>query len=298
MLNRVTRFAESLRTSVSVSKDAELPRWMRSAIGRLALRVRNTPFGRLPNPLPLLGCRVRYFTEGHLRFLLEEILFDRCYRFTAQRPDPLIVDCGSNIGISILFFKALYPDSRIIAFEPDPTTFQLLVENISENGLTNIELHNVALCDRDKSIEFFIAPDEEGSLTMSVHRERAQGTAITVRGKRLSHFIPDRVDLLKMDIEGSEGSVFGELEASEALPRIHQIHMEYHHHVRPEEDKMSEILALLERNGFGYQVRARSPKWATPAAFQDVAFFAYRKGDPSTESVQPCRSQQIADLTP
>jgi hypothetical protein len=82
---------------------------------------------------------------------------------------------------------------------------------------------------------------------------------------------------MKMDIEGSEGIVMNELEASGALARIRRIHLEYHHHLIPSRDSMSEILALLERNGFGYQIQARSRRWPIPQAFQDIALFAYRK---------------------
>ena len=80
-----------------------------------------------------------------------------------------------------------------------------------------------------------------------------------------------------MDIEGSEEVVMEDLETSGALRRIDLIHLEYHHHITRERDSMSEILARLERNGFGYQIQASAPCWPTAGAFQDVALFAYRK---------------------
>jgi hypothetical protein len=40
---------------------------------------------------------------------------------------------------------------------------------------------------------------------------------------------------------------------------------------------MSEIFALLERNGFGYQVQSIPPSWPTQAMFQDISIFAYRQ---------------------
>ena len=55
---------------------------------------------------------------------------------------------------------------------------------------------------------------------MSKYRERLPGVAITVPGRHLSAFINEPIDLIKMDIEGSEQVVLNELEASGALERV------------------------------------------------------------------------------
>src|SRR5438309_286226 len=59
-----------------------------------------------------------------------EIFVPQVYRFTPTRPDPLIFDCGANIGMAVLYFKWMYPRSRIVAFEPEPATFELLKRNV------------------------------------------------------------------------------------------------------------------------------------------------------------------------
>jgi FkbM family methyltransferase len=70
----------------------------------------------------------------------------------------VILDCGANIGMATLFFKWLYPNARIDAFEPDPKTFQLLENNVKQNHLTNVATHNCALWDIDGKIDFFVDP--------------------------------------------------------------------------------------------------------------------------------------------
>src|SRR5690242_15479864 len=60
---------------------------------------------------------------------------NRIYQFDAVRQNPLIIDGGSNIGMSILYFKRIYPDARIIGFEPDPDIYQLLNNNLSKNNI-------------------------------------------------------------------------------------------------------------------------------------------------------------------
>ena len=62
---------------------------------------------------------------------LKDIFVQRIYHFESRRANPLILDCGSNIGLSLLYFASTYPQSRIIAFEPDPTIFPCLQENMS-----------------------------------------------------------------------------------------------------------------------------------------------------------------------
>ena len=63
-------------------------------------------------------------------FSMIEIFKENIYFFEANNEKPLIIDCGSYIGTSILFFKIHYPDSRIISFEPDEENFKILSDNI------------------------------------------------------------------------------------------------------------------------------------------------------------------------
>jgi FkbM family methyltransferase len=253
-----------------------LPCAMAQSIAQAAARLRHTPDDHVDNPFPILGFTVKFLSEQSFRYSFEEVFIRGSYMFSSNTSTPVIVDCGSNIGLSILFFKSIYPQARIIGFEPDPSTFSVLSENVTANQLSDVELHNIALTERDSEIQFYISPEQAGSLLMSLRRERLPGVAITVPGRRLSPFVLERVDLLKMDIEGSESIVLYELENSGALCRIDRIHLEYHHHINNMCDAMSEVLALLERNGFGYQIQSAPTAWPAAATFQDVAIFAYR----------------------
>ncbi len=247
-------------------------------IPQLKAKLETTPTGLLDNPFPLLDFKIGYFCESHLTYLLNEIFVDGAYWFESGCPAPVIVDCGSNIGVSILYFKALYPDAKVIGFEPDPTTFALLKDNIHRNMLQDVEIHNVALGAIDGDVDFFVSPSIKGSLLMSVHRERMPGTRINILSRRLSGFLPERVDLVKIDVEGSETEVLSELEHSGALARVRLIHLEYHHHIKPDDNSLSAVLSLFERNGFGYQLKAAcEPGLTYPGTFQDIAIFAYKK---------------------
>jgi hypothetical protein len=89
----------------------------------------------------------------------------------------------------------------------------------------------------------------------------------------LSEFISGPVDLLKVDIEGSEVAAFAELEASGKMPLIRQIFIEYHH-LPGETSSLASFLDRLERHGFTYELEATLPNRS--ADFQDVLIRAKR----------------------
>jgi hypothetical protein len=107
--------------------------------------------------------------------------------------------------------------------------------------------------------------------------ERMQGRTVDVRTVLLSDYVPEdgAVDLLKMDIEGAESGVLKELDNSGALSRVRRIAMEFHHNV-PGAGRLSAALALLERSGFDYTMRARRHSMST-TAFQNVMIYAGRR---------------------
>jgi len=278
----LAREAQELTTS-------DLPQDMRDEVAK-SMRVidRRSRVKSLPNPIEILGYSVSYFRDDDLRYLFNEIFVKGEYLFPADNERPKIVDCGSNIGLSILFFKRLYPQASIIAFEPDAETFSMLKRNIENNRISDVVLHNCALSDQDGEITFYRDAENSGSPLMSTCNERLVGMPTKVTARRLSPFLVGTIDLLKVDVEGAEHSLMMDLVATGKLASVRQIHMEYHHHIAGNTDRLSEMLRLFEDHGFGYQLRTASEKWPiprsfwfsrwpAPCAFQDISIFAYRK---------------------
>ena len=92
------------------------------------------------------------------------------YDFTSPHLRPRIVDCGANIGMALLFFKAVRPEAEVIAFEPHPVTFARLVETIDSNGLHDVHAENAAVGDQDGTAAFYTHQSDHGSLIGSVDR--------------------------------------------------------------------------------------------------------------------------------
>jgi len=225
----------------------------------------------------VLGWTVECFDYNSLVFLIEEIVLRRHYEFVAGVARPLIFDCGSNIGLALLYFKRLYPEARVVAFEPSATTFEVLARNVVVNGLQDVELHNVALHEAAGELRFYEDPAQPGSGKNSLRTERTGGRPSIVNARPLSEFVCERVDFLKMDIEGAEEGVLAELAQSGKLKLVQQMVIEYHHHINPREDRLSRLLGLLEDNGFGYQLRVPPVQPFSRESFQDLLIYAYQK---------------------
>src|SRR5882762_457790 len=98
------RLASLVRFAISVQRGTHttLPPSMRSDVARAMLTLGRTR--TLPNPIALMGFKVSYFEPKQLRHLFRELFEKGTYLFHTDSSQPLILDCGSNIGMSILFF--------------------------------------------------------------------------------------------------------------------------------------------------------------------------------------------------
>jgi FkbM family methyltransferase len=229
-------------------------------------------------PERLLGWRVHYSSYWWLVFLFEEVFAQRVYDVGSLPPRARIVDCGANIGISVLFFKTLHPDARVVAFEPDAAAYALLRRNVEDNGLRDVELHNAAVGARDGTLTLYSSADIPASPQAGGVARPGMTEARDVPMIALSGALAD-VALLKLDIEGAEHDVVAELAASGALQRVDRLVIEYHHHLSPGDDALGRLLGTLERADFGYQLLTvdQPPKPFCRDEFQDVIIRAYRR---------------------
>ena len=190
--------------------------------------------------------RVRFTDGPNFYMQYKDEFIRRIYHFEASRPDPLIIDGGSNTGMSILYFKHAYPGARIIGFEPDPSIFLLLEENIATNALKHVRMVNAGLSDAGVPVRF--VPDGSAG-----GRLGEADNAVEVRMECLSSYLDEPVDFLKLNIEGEELPVLREAEASGKLRNVRELVLEYHGWANGEQ-RLGDILNLLDRNGYRYLV--------------------------------------------
>jgi len=184
-----------------------------------------------------------------------EIFVDQGYYFESSNNAPRILDVGSNVGLSILYFKLLYPNSVITGFEPDPDIFAALNANITDNHLSNVTLHRAALGNSDGELTLYRNPDHKGHINYSTPDGKQNLTPYSVPCKKLSGFLSSPCDLIKMDIEGGEWGVIEDLINTNTLQRAKNYAIEYHHRIDGK-NRLGEFIGAFESRGFAVTLLA------------------------------------------
>lgn len=148
-----------------------------------------------------------FFVKCILDFhLLREMFVDEQYADARSiKPKPsTILDLGSNIGASIIYFKLLFPDAKVMGVEPNPACHEVLEMNTKQFG-DSVRIAKYGIGSETGEADFFLHPEHWSA---SVYKRGGSETPVKVKivslEKVLSDFGQARVDLLKMDIEGAE----------------------------------------------------------------------------------------------
>jgi len=129
---------------------------------------------------------------GEVRFL-ESII----------RPGMKVIDVGANIGItSVTIARNIGKDGKLYSFEPVPHYFRILQQNLSSNGIENVEALPVALSDRIGETEFYLKGLSSG-VVFEKEDKKTRVSTVTIDSFLQQHEV-ERIDLINMDCEGSE----------------------------------------------------------------------------------------------
>lgn len=168
-----------------------------------------------PNPIFL-----RKATSDIATF--RKVILENEYALPITISPEFIIDAGANIGVSAIWFSKHYPKAKIIALEPEPGNFSMLLKNTS--GYPNIfpikaalwhEATQLHVISYGKMDNFQVASNEDlnNDAFLKQKMQQLNGTILfsceSVTVQNLMHqFNMNRVGLFKMDIEGSEKEVF------------------------------------------------------------------------------------------
>jgi FkbM family methyltransferase len=175
----------------------------------------------IPNPRRILAWDIEYIDPGSLLAFLDYYLFRRLNDFIADNDSPMILDCGANIGYTVLNYKRLYPNARIIAFEPDPSFLPVLQRNLMRNGAHDVRVVGSAVWTSNGMVPW-ISIGSDGSKIA----DTASVGQITVNAIDLREYVNRTIDLLKLDVEGSEYAIIDHL--GESLQYVKNILVECH----------------------------------------------------------------------
>lgn len=130
--------------------------------------------------------------------------------FQSSNKDKItIIDCGSNIGLTSLFFLDFFPGAKIVTIEPERSNFEILSYNLGDSSSENVfKLHGAVW---SKSSKMRICKDfRDGNDWSSRVEETEEGDLIQAYslGEILKKYSLNKIDILKIDVEGAEKEIF------------------------------------------------------------------------------------------
>jgi FkbM family methyltransferase len=235
-----------------------------------------SPLHRLPN-----GMEVAHLNRGETDWLFHEVFAaDSYFRHgVSLRDGDCVLDVGANIGLFTLLAYSRCRPARLLAFEPSPVTCRVLRRNVALYGLP-AEVHECGVGAEEGASLFTFYPLVSAS--SGFHADAGRDAAVTLQFirnqgvwdegaerelmagrfesesyvcevKRLSDVLREqgvgRVDLLKVDVEGSEWEVFSGV-SEEDWEKIDQVVAEVH----DAGGRLGEVVRLLEAKGFAVAV--------------------------------------------
>jgi FkbM family methyltransferase len=144
------------------------------------------------------------------------------------RPE-YIVDAGANVGFSALRFQKEFPGATIVGLEPEPRNFAQFRKNCGP--YPNISIEQAALWSRNTKLSIRSLDVDSSSFRVD-EDSNGEVNAISILEVMKRHDLP-RIDLLKIDIEGSEKVLFSDPHARDWLKHVGVMLVETHDRFEP-----------------------------------------------------------------
>jgi FkbM family methyltransferase len=182
-------------------------------------------------------------------FTLDEVIGREAYRLPTlnSRNIETIVDLGANIGLTALYYATLFPNARLFCVEPDPDNYNLLKLNCMQNGFQWTCLQQ-AIGDRQGKAKLLRNEfaNQHSIVSDDSHNQDAIEVEIGTMPDLIENHKIEEIDLLKVDIEGAEESLFAQ--CSSWISSVRLIIIEIH----PSLVDYAGIINSITKHGFHY----------------------------------------------
>lgn len=132
---------------------------------------------------------------------LTEIFIEKCYR--SEKYPLTILDLGANIGLASIWFKINFPKCKIHSYEPNPEVYKVLRKNLEK--ISGVEIFNLGIGENNEYIQFNVNERSFSSSIYSIPNSKKININVVTLDSTIEK-IGGCVDLVKLDIEGSEFS--------------------------------------------------------------------------------------------
>lgn len=176
--------------------------------------------------------------------------------------DAVILDFGSNIGCTIIDFKMRFPSAKVLGYEMHPNNFE--IAKFNTNALDGVKIFNQAVWTNKGFVAF---SKKNLSDAFAISKEKInEDESINIPSIGIADIIQenklDRVDFIKMDIEGAELDVFDNKDLT-WLNKVYSMNIEFHN---IDELKLTEYIKLLEK--YQFKVYKSPHHWLSLLAYK------------------------------
>lgn len=203
----------------------------------------------------LLNHKTFFYSGPQYLHGIKEIFIDGIYD-QAFPENAYILDCGSHIGLSVIYLKSICPSAHIVCFEPDALNFDLLEKNISSHQLKNVEAKNEAIWIENTFLNFI----QEGDMASKIGIDSSLNT-VSAKAARLKDYLIQKVDFLKVDIEGAEYKVIKDI--ANSLSEVRNMFVEYHGSFQ-QNNELLEIFNIILEAGFKFYIKEAAHIYKQP----------------------------------
>lgn len=207
----IKEFVDVVKRDYTFQKNGSTPGkyLLHNYIGRLSSRLNRTSpkfvFRQKVNG-QVVEFRVHSEQLGPVIGVFSEREYDHTPYIQQPSAGKKILDLGSNVGLAAIYLNAFYPDSEFICIEADPRNIPLLKENLGRNKIKNVVIQKAIFSTLGK-IHLKFGRDSTCSTlensSMHNHDDSVEVELTTVN-KLLQDNKWNEIDILKMDIEGTE----------------------------------------------------------------------------------------------
>jgi len=165
----------------------------------------------------------------------DQVFVSQDFDFIVEKCPKVIVDAGANIGLVSIYFANRYPESQIVAIEPEASNYEMLKTNVAP--YSNVIPLNAALWDKNEEIS--VVDPGLGKWAFMTKGEDSQEEYLgnmchKVWGMTVDKIMEDngleRIDVLKIDIEGAEREVFRD--SSSWIKKVDALIVEVHERMK------------------------------------------------------------------
>ncbi|MDC1046704.1 FkbM family methyltransferase [Candidatus Pseudothioglobus singularis] len=185
--------------------------------------------------------------EYQLKNLGVDLKIKKIYeQYLENNVTPLIIDCGSNIGLSAKYFSIMYPEAAIIGIEPDKDNVALAIKN---NNSANVSFIKGAILHKDGYCEFLEkpnCPNNQFQIKMNNSKNASSISAFsvpTIVNKMKSQHGNCELLIVKIDVEGSEFELFSE--NTNWIDQCDLLYVELHDWMLPGEQSSKTFLSRI-----------------------------------------------------